>query len=89
MPRKGLPRCECGTSDWLPMKIRENSAKMICQNCGASTNTRSVRGIARLRKLADIMQSIPQFTVTKTGRLYEVKRKDQKKCRVSHSRRLS
>lgn len=41
MPRKGLPRCVCGHSNWSLVQAGESSATIRCVNCEVARVTRA------------------------------------------------
>lgn len=72
MPYKGLPRCSCGWSNWIPIRLYENSASMLCRQCGWVTSTRSARGIRTLKD-AMLNRTMPDF---RKAILAELKRRE-------------
>jgi transcription elongation factor Elf1 len=51
MPKKGVPRCNCGWAAYTLVYLRENSAIIVCKNCGKKRKTRSLSALRHFKEL--------------------------------------
>jgi hypothetical protein len=52
MPRKGLPRCVCGTCDWQFVRWRSTRVELSCVACGRHVCSAAQRARALARTQA-------------------------------------